>query len=55
MVKEQSDFLRLMKMKQSNNLLIIEVDGFRQEDLEYYKEKYHVANHFIENNTMLAT
>jgi hypothetical protein len=40
---------------QGENLLIIEVDGPHQEDLQYYKDKYGVSDNFIENGTMLVT
>lgn len=45
----------LSKLKRGINLLIIEVDGPHQEDLEYYKDTIGVSDDFIENNTMLAT
>jgi len=37
------------------NILIIEVDGPWQEDLQYYKDKYGVSDSFIDRDTMLAT
>jgi hypothetical protein len=40
--------------KKGENLLIIEVDGPHEEDLEYYMKKYDVKKDFIENNTMLV-
>ena len=41
-------------LKKGKNLLIIEVDVCKQEDLEYYKEKYGVKSDFIENDTLLV-
>jgi hypothetical protein len=56
LVKTKPKFEKLRKMlKEGKNLLIIEVDGPHQENLEYYKEKYDVGDDFIVNNTMLAT
>jgi hypothetical protein len=55
-LENQPKFVKLQKMlERKENLLIIEVDGPHQEDLEYYKSKYEVDENFIENNTMLAT
>jgi hypothetical protein len=55
-VKNKQKFLKLKKMlKEGKNLLIIEVDGPHQEDLQYYKDKYNVTNDFIEKDTLLAT
>jgi hypothetical protein len=42
-------------LSQGKNLLILEVDGPKQESLEYYKEKYGVDDTFIEKKTVLAT
>lgn len=54
MVKNKQQFLHLKKLLQSNNLLIIEVDGPHQESLDYYAQKYGTDDKFIENNTVLA-
>jgi hypothetical protein len=43
---------RLLK---GENLLICEIDGPRQDSLQYYKDNYNVDDTFIENHTMLAT
>lgn len=43
------------RIDSGENLLIIEVDGPRQESLEYYKEKYNVDNDFIVNDTIDVT
>jgi len=54
--KEQTCFPELQeRLKNGENLLIIEVDGPRAQSLEYYKDKYFVSDNFIENDTMLAT
>ena len=56
MVSKQSVFADLKKMLQNGtNLLIIEVDGPHQESMDYYKEKYGVADDFIKSDSMLAT
>jgi len=52
--KPQFDELR-QRLAAGENLLIIEVDGPHQESLPYYKERYKVADNFIENSTVLAT
>jgi hypothetical protein len=55
MVKKHPLFRELQdRLEAGENLLIIEVDGPHQESLEYYKDKYGVADDFIENNTMLV-
>lgn len=45
----------LQRLRVGEKLLIIEVDGPHQEDLDYYIEKYNVAKNFIVNNTIKAT
>jgi hypothetical protein len=56
LVKKEPKFIKLQKMlKKEINLLIIEVDGPKQESLNYYKEIYGVDDHFIENDTILIT
>lgn len=42
------------RLKNGENLLIIEVDGPHQEDILYYKSKYNVNDDFIENDSMLV-
>jgi hypothetical protein len=56
LVIKEPKFLKLLEMlKKGVNILIIEVDGPHQEDLDYYKEKYNVPDEFIINHTMLVT
>lgn len=56
LVKNQPLFnVLIQKLKNKENLLIIEVDGPHQEALEYYKTTYGVLNNFIEQSTTLAT
>lgn len=56
LVKKEPLFYELKeRLNEGENLLIIEVDGPHGESLDYYKEKYNVADDFIENNTMLVT
>ena len=53
LVKKTNKFEKLKQMLQNGiNFLIVEVDGPRQESLEYYKEKYKVSDDFIVNNTI---
>jgi len=55
-VKLQPKFKELQRRyDQGENLLIIDVDGPRQESLDYYREKYGVRADFIEQDTILAT
>lgn len=55
LVKDKPQFRKLQKyLEDGINLLIIEVDGPHEESLDYYKNKYKVANNFIENNTILV-
>lgn len=42
------------RLAKGENLLIIEVDGPHEESMSYYKEKYNVADDFIQNNTVIA-
>lgn len=54
MVKKEIIFKQLQeRLETGENLLIIEVDGPHQESLDYYKNKYHVDETFIQNNTIL--
>ena len=56
LVKNTPQFKELQEMiSKGINLLIVEVDGPREESLEYYKDKYDVSDDFIENRTILAT
>lgn len=56
LVVKQKQFLELVeRLKKGENLLILEVDGPRQECLSYYMEKYSVKENFIEGGTILAT
>ena len=56
MVKKQPQFRKLKKrLMDGENLLIIEVDGPHQESMNYYQEKYAVADDFIVDHTILAT
>jgi hypothetical protein len=53
LVKKQPQFEELKKeYEEGTNILIIDVDGPREESKEYYKEKYGVEDDFIENNTI---
>lgn len=54
-VQKEEKFRDLEKLLQTENLLIIEVDGPHQESLSYYMEKYGVDETFIERDTILAT
>lgn len=55
LVKKEKQFRELQqRLRNDENLLIIEVDGPHQESLEYYKNKYHVDDNFIVDNTILA-
>jgi len=60
------EYIRLLKMHpkfqslkklvdEGEKLLIIEVDGPREESLQYYKDMYGVGDDFIENNTIEVT
>ncbi len=52
-VKKQEQFKELKeRLIKGENLLIIEVDGPRQESIEYYKDKYNVSDNFIVDNTI---
>ena len=56
LVQKEKQFLELVeRLKNGENLLIIEVDGPHEESLEYYRDKYDVPKDFIQNFTMLAT
>jgi len=54
-VKTQKQYKELKdKLGNGVNLLICEVDGPKQESLDYYKQKYNVGDNFIENNTIIV-
>ena len=54
-VIKQSQFKTLLeKLRAGINLIIVEVDGPHEESMDYYKEKYGVADDFIQENTMLC-
>lgn len=56
LVKQQPSFQKLKKMlADGQNLNIIEIDGPRQESLDYYVEMYGVPKNWIENNSILVT
>lgn len=53
LVKKEPLFKELQqRLKAGENLLIIEVDGPHEEDMEYYKNKYGVDDGFIQDNTI---
>lgn len=54
-VKKQPKYKKLQNIHQTENILIIEVDGPHEESMEYYIEKYGVSKNFIEKDTVLAT
>lgn len=54
--KKDPLYNRLNKMlDQGKNLLLIDIDGAREESLDYYKRKYGVGDDFIQNDTILIT
>lgn len=54
-VRKCEKFAKLQSMlSKGQNLLIIEVDGPHQEDIDYYKQEYKVEDDFIERDTMLV-
>lgn len=56
LVKQHNKFDELkQRLKNGENLLIVEVDGPHQESLQYYKQKYNVNDSFINDNSMLVT
>lgn len=53
LVKKQQQFKDLKKMlSEGKNLLILEVDGPREESLPYYKSKYKVSDDFIDKDSI---
>jgi hypothetical protein len=56
LVRKEKKFTELKeRLEEGENLLILEVDGPRQESLPYYMEKYGVEEDFIQVNTTLCT
>jgi len=56
MVQKEKKYHQLKNMlKFGKKLLIVEVDGPRQESLKYYQEKYKVKDNFISNRTIKVT
>lgn len=56
LVKKCPKFTKLQqRLKNGENLLIIEVDGPHQESLDYYCSTYGVGEDFIEDHSMLVT
>ena len=56
LVREHPKFLQLKdRLANGENLLIIEVDGPRQESLDYYVKTYGVPQNFIEQGSTAAT
>jgi len=54
-VQEHPKYQELVnKLKAGKKLLIREVDGPIETDLQYYKDKYGVGDDFIEKNSMIA-
>lgn len=43
------------RLNKGENLLLVDVDGPKQESLEYYKQEYKVNDDFIQNDTILIT
>ena len=56
LVKKHDKYKELKNMLDNGiNLLIVEIDGPKEESLDYYKEIYDVNDNFIENSTILVT
>jgi hypothetical protein len=56
LVKKAPRFKKLQdRLKKGENLLIVEVDGPHQESMPYYKEKYAVADDWIDQDSILVT
>lgn len=54
--KKEPQFTKLKKMlDEGKNLLILEVDGPRQESMKYYKQKYDVPDDWIQDRTIEIT
>jgi len=52
-VRKEPDFHNLQRrLFNGENLLIVEVDGPKQESMDYYKQTYNVPDNFIENDTI---
>lgn len=55
-VRKEEKFEKLRNMLDKGiNINIVEIDGPRQESLDYYIEKYEVPDDWIENNSILIT
>lgn len=55
LVKQAKDFQKLKQhLAAGKNLLIIEVDGPKEESMPYYKQKYGVPNDWISHGTIEA-
>ncbi len=55
LAKKEPKFRKLQeRLQKGENLLIIEVDGPHQESLYYYKQKYGIADDFIQAETILV-
>jgi len=55
LVRQDSDFHRLQqRLFNGENLLIIEVDGPKQESMQYYKDTYNVTDDFIKQDTIIV-
>lgn len=55
-VTAQPQFRELVKrVRDGENLLILEVDGPHQESMQYYKERYGCTDDFIKNDSVAAT
>lgn len=42
------------KLLNGDNLLIVEIDGPKSKSIDYYKNKYHVNDHFIQEDTIIV-
>lgn len=52
-IKKEKQFKELLtRLSEGENLLLIDVDGPREESMPYYKEKYNVDDDFITNRIM---
>lgn len=56
LVRKERQFLELVsRYEAGERLLIVEVDGPKQQSLEHYIKQYSVDSNFIENDTVLIT
>lgn len=53
-LSKQIDIFKELKTRLDNgeNLMIVEIDGPREKSMSYYKQKYGVADDFIQNDSM---